>query len=153
MAYATQPGTFPHRVVQFLKTKPPGFEISSADLAEAMDFERYAVIPCLVSPRKHGALAVRKVEGVVGGVCLLWRLGDGVPEHQEGEAAAVDASAEGSTPPPQGRRARSRAGEFRALMFENKLLATGMEIRDGVAIFTPDMILALKKHTDWVRFA
>lgn len=77
MAYETQPGTIPHRAVEHLKTLAAGTELSTAELAEALDVEPGTLIPCLAAPRKHGVLTIRKVEGERS---MRWRLGDGTPE-------------------------------------------------------------------------
>jgi hypothetical protein len=147
MAYATQPGTFPHRVVEWLRRKPDGFECSTAEIAAAMDFDMDAVAPCLVNARKHGALATRKVARPHG-VMLLWRLGDGRPEQRDPAVAAYDARVEAAT---QGKRNDLVPPQFRALEWEGKLLVTGMQIVDGVAVFEPHQVLQLKRHTDWWR--
>lgn len=148
MAYTTQPGTFPHRVVEFLKLKPRGFEISTAELAEVMDFDPEAVRQCLLNARKHGLVAARKVNNPTCGVMLLWRLGDGKPEQRDPDVARYDALIDNTN---QGRRIDLERPDFRAIEFEGKLLVTGMRIIDGVAVFEPEQVLQLKRTTDWWR--
>jgi hypothetical protein len=73
--YVPQPGTFPARAIEHLRGLPPGAELSSAELADALDFDRYAVVPCLLTPKKHGVIKSRKENGI-----HRWSLGDGIPE-------------------------------------------------------------------------
>ena len=74
-SYTTQPGTIPHRVIEWLKLQPAAADYSSGDLAEALDVDVSCIVPCLATPKKHGALRGRKEDG-----CWRWSLGDGTHE-------------------------------------------------------------------------
>jgi hypothetical protein len=73
-SYTTQPGTVPHRVIEHLKAQPPGTELSTAELAEAVGQPAGSMNGFLSSPRNHGALHAEKKHGL-----LFWSLGDGAP--------------------------------------------------------------------------
>lgn len=73
--YVPQPGTIPHKVVEHLKTQPPGTELSTSELAELIGQPRNSMAACLNSPRNHGALKSRKLDTGV----FVWSLGDGTP--------------------------------------------------------------------------
>lgn len=75
MTYQTQPGTIPHRVVNWLRTQPAGAEFAGIVIAEELGIDPKYIVPCLTTPKKHGVIAGRKVDGV-----WLWSLGDGTPE-------------------------------------------------------------------------
>lgn len=75
MSYTPQAGTFPARVIEYLRSLPAGSERSSAALAEALDQDANLTAPLLAHVRKNGALKARK-EGRI----LFWSLGDGTPE-------------------------------------------------------------------------
>lgn len=75
MSYKPTPGTIPHRVIEHLKTLPPGTELSTGVLADFVGQPKASMAACLNAPRSHGALRSRKhPEGY-----MLWSLGDGVP--------------------------------------------------------------------------
>jgi hypothetical protein len=98
--YVPQPGTIPHRVISHLKTMPPGTELSSAVLADAISQPRGIIASCLNAPRKHGALSSRMKNGL-----MVWRLGNGVPEPMppdyEPDEPLVTKSAGKPNPAPQ----------------------------------------------------
>lgn len=73
--YSPQPGTIPHRVIEHLKTLPPGTELASAVLAEIIGQETRQMAACLVYPRKHGVLVMRQHEDGNH----VWSLGNGMP--------------------------------------------------------------------------
>lgn len=75
MSYTPQAGTFPARVIDYLRSLPAGAERSSVELADELDQDPMVVAGLLGYPRKAGALKARK-EGRV----LYWSLGDGTPE-------------------------------------------------------------------------
>ena len=75
MSYTPQAGTFPARVIDYLRTLPAGAERSSVELADELDQDPLVVANLLGYPRKAGALKARR-EGRV----LYWSLGDGTPE-------------------------------------------------------------------------
>lgn len=75
MTYIPQAGTFPARVIDYLRSLPAGSERSSAELAEELDQDRNVVANLLQYPRGQGVLKARKV-----GRLVYWSLGDGIPE-------------------------------------------------------------------------
>lgn len=83
MTYTTQPGTVPHRALEFLKSKPPGFSIATAPFAEAIDVDVGSLSASLATPRKHGLIAS---ERSTKGMFLVWSLGNGesaLPQDSE----------------------------------------------------------------------
>jgi hypothetical protein len=150
--YKPQPGTIPHRAVAWLRAmqaERPGYEPSTVEFCEALDVDTYAFTACMRMVRERGLVHTRKESPKV----LRWKLGSGKPDPEltkPAHLASFDASVEGKVP-AKVRQKTVPASEFRALMWDGQLLATGMEIRDGVAIFTPEQVLTLKQHTDWVR--
>jgi hypothetical protein len=94
--------------------------------------------------REHGVVHTRKAPV---GRLLYWRLGDGKQDPTLGwrrtpAVVAFDAQVESAPVPMQ--------PEFRALVWDGNLLATGMVIRDGVAVFTPEHIEEIKRLTAWL---
>lgn len=80
MTYTPQPGTIPHRVIEFLKSQPHGLEFSTAALAEAIGHEGSGLHACLATPLEHGAVkADKRVPPLGGKATLFWSLGDGTP--------------------------------------------------------------------------
>lgn len=74
MSYIPQPGTVPHRVINWLRLQPEGTEVPTSVLAEELGIEKSHVGPSLKAPVSHGALTFRKEKG------LAWYgLGNGVP--------------------------------------------------------------------------
>lgn len=73
-AYEPQPWSIPYRVIEFLKTQPPGKQFAVAVIAEHLDQRRDAILPCLEAPIKHGVIRKEKIDGIV-----KLSLGDGTP--------------------------------------------------------------------------
>lgn len=73
-AYEPQPWSIPYRVIEFLKTQPPGKQFAVAVIAEHLDQRRDAILPCLEAPIKHGVIRKEKVDGIV-----KLSLGNGAP--------------------------------------------------------------------------
>lgn len=74
MTYIPQPGTVPHRIINWLKLQPIGAEFSSAVLAEELGIEQSHIGPCLQAPMRHGAITARK-----DGRLMMFSLGAGIP--------------------------------------------------------------------------
>ncbi len=74
MTYVPQAGTFPARVIDYLRSLPAGAERSSAELAEELDQDRNVVANLLQYPRDQGVIRARKE-----GRLIYWSLGDGTP--------------------------------------------------------------------------
>lgn len=72
--YTPQPGTIPARVIAYLNQLPPGTELATAVLAEAVEVIPSAVQATLGAPMKHGAVICTKRDGI-----NYWRLGAGIP--------------------------------------------------------------------------
>lgn len=75
MSYKPTPGTIPHRVIEHLKTLPPGTELSTAVLADFVGQPKSSMASCLSLPRDHGALKSRKHPAGY----MMWSLGDSTP--------------------------------------------------------------------------
>ena len=75
MAYELQPGTLPHRVVNWLKLQPIGGEFSSTQIAEEIGASLEGFASTLQTAKSHGVLRMRKELRV-----CYWSLGDGTPE-------------------------------------------------------------------------
>jgi hypothetical protein len=73
--YVPQPGTIPNRVIEHLKRLSPDTELATAVLAEIVGQDTKQMAACLASPRKHGALIMRKREDGIH----VWSLGSGKP--------------------------------------------------------------------------
>lgn len=159
MAYEPQPGTIPHRAVAWLRAMEnlsPDRWYTTPELCAALDLETPGFTAYMQPCRAHGTVQTQQRPDT--GKLLWWRIGDGTPPACE--VAQYDARVEATNPgkrtdlgdrqplvdqwvPPQ-----PRPG-FRAVEWDGHLITTGMEIRDGVAIFTPDQVLQLKRRTDW----
>lgn len=149
MAYKTQPGTIPHRVLQYLQSKPEGFEISSAELAEELGIDPVGIVQCLASPRKHGTLAVRTPPE--NRRVLLWSVGDGVPEEQAHDFepdTPLRAAPEWTRPP---KPAKPRTQEFRAAYWtDGSLIMVGVQVDDeGTLVLPPAQTLKLRQLLAW----
>lgn len=80
MSYTPQPGTIPHRVIEFLKQQPRGVEFSSAHLAEAIGHDGASIAIYLAAALEHGVLKGEKRVPPLGGQkTYFWSLGDGTP--------------------------------------------------------------------------
>lgn len=98
MAYKTQPGTIPHRVVEWFKTQPAGIERTLVQVAEAagLDQDTATINTCLRPARFAGVLKSRRVEGQLS---HLWSLGDGTPvDDRSPDVLAHDAAVDGGKP-------------------------------------------------------
>lgn len=73
--YETQPGTVPHKVLAYLQRHMmSGAELSTAELADAVDADRNALQSQLATAVRHGAITKSKRNGIA-----YWSLGDGKP--------------------------------------------------------------------------
>ena len=105
MSYEPKPGSLAQRAIAYLGTRPPGTELMSSTLAEALGAEGNAVMACLSSAVDHGAVFRRKrLPGVRAPV--WWSLTDHAKEsNTPQEGVNRDAStgqshgAEGSASP------------------------------------------------------
>ena len=80
MSYTPQPGTIPHRVIEFLKQQPPGMEFSTYALADAIGHAGASLSMYLSTALEHGALKSEKRVPPLGGQkTSFWSLGDGTP--------------------------------------------------------------------------
>jgi hypothetical protein len=147
MAYEPQPGTIPHRAMAWLRAMAkcrPGYEPSSVEICAGLDIDPDGFVAYMRYVREHGLVHTRKAPV---GRLLYWRLGDGKQDPTLGwrrspAVVAFDAQVESAPVPTQ--------PEFRALVWDGNLLATGMVIRDGVAVFTPEHIEEIKRLTAWL---
>lgn len=160
MSFKLQPGTIQYRAIAWLKSMAkvrPSYEPSTVELCAALDIETDGFTAFMSTCRYHGLVTARKKTGQ--GKILFWSLGDGKPvediragyEVDEPLHAPVVLDLAGVRAPlfPQARP----QPPFRTLMWEGQLLATGMQMIDGVAVFTPEMVQAIKQQTDWAMQA
>lgn len=164
MAYETQPGTIPHRVVEHLKTLEADAEVSAPELAETLGIDAASIVPCLITPCKHGALTRRKREARHSARQVWWyALGDGSPEEPAREddeplrsrapsAAPAAAPASSWVPPIKVRAAPSPAPAPAAVAFDAWLSLSGAVVlqglkldEDGDAMLRPDDVQKLRK--------
>jgi hypothetical protein len=162
MTYQTQPGTLPHRAVAFFKTKPEGFELSTVELADALDFDQLALVPCLINPRKHGVLRARVKPGSKS---LLWSLGDGTPEAKPHDYEPDPPMRDPTVVPAK----KAKRGEARGLLLpgtaadaptgipfnaaayiDGSLIVVGAEVRDGAVILSPAQVMKLRRFIAWM---
>lgn len=85
--YQPQPGTIPFRVIAKLRELPPGEELSTAALADALDISTSSITPSMMPAVSHGAVHRERREGL-----LYWRISDEPPavppkEDDDDEAA------------------------------------------------------------------
>jgi len=146
MSYTPQPGTFPARVVEYLRSLPAGAERSSAELAEALGQENVMVAPMLAHGRAVGAVRARKE-----GRLLYWSLGDGtppaapldnVPDEPLHPAPAIPKKAAVVFPAPIPSAAARAPTGFRAALWTNGTLEIH---RDG------DLILLTANEAEQLR--
>lgn len=78
--YDPPKGSLAYRIIEYMKTLPPGKQIASGPLAEAMGQPSSAVITALLKPEAHGLVVKERVDGF-----YRWRLGDGVPLNPDAE--------------------------------------------------------------------
>lgn len=81
MSYTPQPGTIAAKVIEYLRTQPPGTVIASAPLLEAIG---HSDISAGLKPFVERAVAegLIQIEKRPGDRLAYWRLGDGVPLAQ-----------------------------------------------------------------------
>ena len=151
--YKTQPGTIPHKAVQFLKTQGEGCEFTTAQLCEAIgcDTENFAYM--MRRAIQAGLIAPRTKPG--RGKLLFWRLGDGKPlpkaeDHEE------DAPLPRKPEPKVAPRFPSvfppkAAQEFRAALWtDGSLILCGVAVRaDGSVVLPADQMAQVKNLIAW----
>lgn len=76
MSYEPLPGTDPARAIAYLRSLPEGSEISTAELAEAIDCDHRSLASHLALSKKHGLVIARVPKGVL---YTMWSAGKGVP--------------------------------------------------------------------------
>jgi hypothetical protein len=77
MTYVPQPGTFPYRVIDFLREHGEGAELPAAEICDALDINLDGFASCMAAARRHGVLRARQCPE--NPKRLLWSLGDGTP--------------------------------------------------------------------------
>lgn len=109
MSYTPQPGTIPAKAIEWLRAQPPGAEVSSAELAEAIGADTSSIIPCLVTPRQHGIVKSSHRPG--NKRLLYWSLGDGTLMEKPHDYVPDEPLHDTAQKKPQ----TKLAGEFKAL--------------------------------------
>jgi hypothetical protein len=74
MAYQTQPGTLPHKVVEYLRAHP-GEEFATAVLCDEFQTDATSFAKSMENPKKHGLVKSRRKPQ--HGLSFWWSLGDG----------------------------------------------------------------------------
>lgn len=72
--YTPQPGTIPHRVIEYLRRAAPGTSIATAPLADELDVSSSSILPCMGPAIRDGLVKRERVDGIIH-----WSLGDGTP--------------------------------------------------------------------------
>lgn len=72
--YVPQPGTIPHRVIQYLQRLAPGTGIANAPLADELDIVANSITACMQPALHHGLVKRERIDGIIH-----WKLGDGTP--------------------------------------------------------------------------
>lgn len=75
MTYTPTPGTIPHKVIAHLKTLGPDIELSTIEIADALDIDKTLLAASLAPARQKGAVRSRIGTNRVA----YWCLGDGTP--------------------------------------------------------------------------
>lgn len=75
MTYTPTPGTIPHKVITHLKTLGPDIELSTIEIADALDIDKTLLAASLAPARQKGAVRSRIGTNRVA----YWCLGDGTP--------------------------------------------------------------------------
>lgn len=90
MSYKPQPGTMPHRVIEYLKSQPAGTEFSSHALAAAVGHEGSAIASYLVAAVEHGAIVCEKRMPMLGTrLVAYYRLGENAPPEKPDDSVQV----------------------------------------------------------------
>lgn len=97
MAYAPQPGTIPHKVVEHLRTLPAGTKVASRPILDAIGQPGKLALPTFMGAAIRAGLVKAEKSPDTG--LLLWSLGDGVPLAVEKEDDAPPAPK--ATPKPK----------------------------------------------------
>lgn len=85
MTYESQPGTIPHRVLAYMRSKPEIKRHRTAEMCEALDIDPAIFAASMAQARKGGAVTAQEPEPGEGRG-FWWILGDGkghAPEHDE----------------------------------------------------------------------
>lgn len=124
MTYAPQPGTIAAKVIEYLRTQPPGAVIASAPLLEAIG---HSDISAGLKPFVERAVAegLIKIEKRPGDRLAYWRLGDGVPLARTSED---DDQAGGGEPAARPARKRGNHAKAQPAPREAKMRATGPDV-------------------------
>lgn len=153
MAYVTQPGTIPHRVLGYLRENPET-EFSTATLCEELDLDPSTFAATMKWAKVHGAVSARRIPG--RGPTMFWKLGDGKPEAPDPHIAAFDRLIDD----PRGAKAAAKAAlptpapapePFRAALWtDGSLILVGAAVRpDGAVILPKEQVMRLKSLIAW----
>jgi hypothetical protein len=159
MTWQPQPGTVPFRALAWLRENSDGKPVSTAVICDALGVDSNGFSTSMKPAVKAGLVKGEQLRGF--GHAYFWTLEAEPEQHAEDDEADdhAPASAADIVPRPgplfpgvdtTGAVLPNGPG-FRALLWEGQLLATGMEIRDGVAIFTPEHIDIIKRQVAWAR--
>ena len=92
MSYTPQPGTTAFRALAYLQTLPPGAELMTSALAEAIGVAPVNLVPCLDAALKHGMVFRRQRDNHVRSP-MWWSLTDhGARPKQDIRKPAVPAA-------------------------------------------------------------
>jgi hypothetical protein len=102
-AYEPRPGTTAQRVIAYLQLQPPGTELLTSQLGDALGVPPLNIPPCLAPALSAGLLRQRKKNGH-SRAPAYWSLGDhaaGEPATNGAHAAPVADEEVPAPPPPQ----------------------------------------------------
>lgn len=88
-AYTPKPGSVPDRAITFLRSLPPGTELTTDQLASAAGFDRKNATAFLEPALRGGALSRRKSDPANWRSQDLWQLGAGIPLSQRAVARSM----------------------------------------------------------------
>lgn len=81
MTYQTQPGTLPHRAVEFLKSQPQGAEFTTVEVCQALGIDP-APFTWTMEPAVRAGVVRRRFRPDNRRI-LYWSLGDGTPPAED----------------------------------------------------------------------
>lgn len=111
--YVAQPGTIPDKVIKYLETLPPGTEMASRPLMEAIGSEVVGGLSnYLVCAVNGGVIRVRPHHD--DRRTQLWSLGDGIPVMRLATGSGVDAVAPAIEPRPAPKKQYTKRGPDKA---------------------------------------
>jgi len=150
-----QPGTVPFRAINWLRRHGAGKPVATAVICDALGIDPNGFSTSMKPAIRAGVVSSQALRGF--GHAYFWSLEGAQPpaadgdDSDDGEPARSAADIQPRPGPlfPGVTTVSPGEPEFRVTIFDGHLLATGMDIVDGVAVFTPEQLHQLKRVTDW----